>query len=201
LIYHGTNDLTQISRELAHAAGLVDTLSAEEGFLARHSVAWNLLSKNLLYALRASGGTGKLDVDGATLAAPFHERLDRLVTAAQRTAGVVVLVTFSHRQRRGQTPEELRLASGSSLYYMPWLSPETILAGFEALNEAVRDVARERGAVLVEGDAAVPADDVHFADSVHFYDPGEERQAQRVLAGLRASPALQALLATCETPR
>jgi hypothetical protein len=196
VIYHGTNDLTQISREMAYAAGLVDSLSEQESFLSRYSVAWSLLGKNLRYRRRTTGRGAELELDTAALAARFRDCVERLVAAAQRTADVVVLVTFSYRQRREQSPAELREASGSSLYYMPWLSPESVLAGFETVNEVLRGVAAERGAVLVGGELAIPADAAHFADSVHFFDPGERSQADRVLAGLRASEAFRDYLAT-----
>ncbi|MDZ4772692.1 MAG: hypothetical protein SGI72_06100 [Planctomycetota bacterium] len=71
----------------------------------------------------------------------------------------------------------------------------SILDGFEAYNRAIRAAAIDTGAILVEGENEVPADEAHFADSVQFTDEGCRWQAQRILRGLEHSPAFQNLFA------
>jgi lysophospholipase L1-like esterase len=195
VIYHVTNDMTQISRAMARDAGLEDSATEEPGFFERISVAWSLVWKNLRWHLRTSDEHPKLDAAPAQLADAFRPRLTELVQLARATADEVVLVTFSYQQRREQDPERFLQASQSSLFFMPWLRPEDILAGYEALNDVVRDVAREQEVILVAGETSVPGDGVHFADSVHFLDPGERAQADRVLAALREDAGFQAYLA------
>ena len=45
------------------------------------------------------------------------------------------------------------------------------------MNEAVRDVAREHGAVLADAARVVPPGPRYFADFVHFSNAGAERMA------------------------
>jgi lysophospholipase L1-like esterase len=196
LVYHATNDLTQDTRALAAQRGLYDPEEKEQGFLGRWSLTWFLIEKNLRFQSRKKDEGGeKLAYDATELAQVFRARLEQLVRDAQELGALVVLPTFSHRARRDQGPEARREASSSSLYYMPYLDVEGILAGFEAYNTVIRDVAAETGALLVEGEEEIPGDAVHFADSVHLTDVGCERMAQRVLAALEEDGVLERFLA------
>jgi len=197
VIYHATNDLTQDSRDLAAAQGLYDPESTEASWLSRYWLTWYLIEKNLRYRARKGAREGErfLEVEPTKLSPAFRERLTKLIGAARQVAPVVCVVTFSIRGREGQNPEELRAAMASSLYYMPFLSIDGLLAGFAEYNRVIREVAATTGAILVEGEESIPGDAVHFNDSVHFLDPGLELQAKRVLAGLLASPAWPELLA------
>ena len=196
VIYHATNDLTRDTRALAVDRGLVrSAASDEESWLERHSLAWHLVRKNLTWHQRQNGGAdGGLEFEPAELAAGFRGRLEELVRASHEIAPVVVLVTFSHRARRAQTPAERLAACSSSLYYMPYMSVAGLLAGFEEYNRAIRETALETGALLVEGEETIPADGTHFQDSVHFRDPGLALQAERVLVGLLKSGEVERLV-------
>ena len=48
VIYHGINDLSLDSIEAAEARGLFSGRAEEPSWLARHSLAWYLVEKNLL---------------------------------------------------------------------------------------------------------------------------------------------------------
>ena len=191
VIYHATNDMSSGTRTLAEAAGLIAAGEQDPSWLAGHSLAWNLVEKNWR-AWRRGGGGGTqgatLDDDPTPHAEAFRARLTGLVRAAQRQAPVVVLVTFAHKARRDQDPAAQRAACASSLYYMPYMSIEGLLAGFEAYNAVIRQVAADTGALLVEGEGRIPGDDEHFADSVHLTDAGCALQAERVLDVLTRSP-------------
>ena len=196
VVYHATNDLTVDTRDLAREQGLLaDASPDEESWLERNSLAWNLVVKNLRYRARREAREGpRLDFDPEQLAGAFRERLTRLVTTAQERAPLVAIATFSHRARRGQSPEEQRDACSSSLFYMPYMSVPGILDGFDAYNRVIRQVAAETGALLIEGEDTIPGDAEHFADSVHLLDPGLRLMADRVLAALIGSPELERLL-------
>ena len=197
VVYEATNDLTNDTRELAIEAGIYDGHGDRDSWLARHSLAWYLIEKNLLYKLRKDEalGSGKhLALDTARIAPGFQRRLVALIREAQAVAPVVAVATFSQRLRRGQTPAEQQAACVTHVYYMPYLDVEGLLAGFDAYNAAIRAAAAETGAILVEGEDEIPGDEVHFRDSVHFYDPGCERMAARVVRGLEASGAFRELV-------
>ncbi len=64
------------------------------------------------------------------------------------------------------------------------LDPRFLLEGTRAYNDAIRKVARERGALLVDLDAAVPKDLEHFFDDVHLTRKGNAAVARAILAAL-----------------
>lgn len=195
VIYHATNDLTHDSREAAVAQGIHST--SEESTLERWSLAWSLIRKNLL--LRGAGAgarddTPKLALDAGSLARRFATRLEALVRSCQSRVAVVALATFSHRVRESQTPAERAAACESALYYMPYLTPDDILAAITAYNAEIRRVAADTGCVLIDGEHDIPADAEHFNDSVHLRDAGCRVMAARVVEALEADPRFAALL-------
>ena len=74
---------------------------------------------------------------------------------------------------------------------MPYMSLGALLGGYEAYNQAIRQVARETGALLVEGALDIPGDARHFTDSVHFSDAGSAAMARRVSEALLASSSFK----------
>lgn len=196
VIYHGTNDLTKDTRALAAEKGLWQPDAGASDWLEEHSMLWELVKKNLLIRGRGEGprAEGTLEIDAEALAAGFETRLTELVRACQEVAPVVAVVTFSHRVRPEQTPQERRAACQSALYYMPFLTPDSILEGVTAYNAAIRRVAAATGAVLVAGADRIPADAEHFNDSVHLLDAGCRIQAERVTEALLASEAFGRLV-------
>lgn len=191
VIYHATNDLAKDSRVLAQAQGLVaQPKEAEQSWLARHSMLWFLVEKNL--AIRAAkqhvatADAPRLERLPAEIADGFRQRLRALVREVQATGAQVVLPTFSYRLRREQSPQEQLKAAESALYYMPYMGIEALLKGYEAYNAAIRRVAQDTGALLIEGELNIPGDAAHFTDSVHFTDQGSAAMARRVAAALTA---------------
>jgi lysophospholipase L1-like esterase len=191
VIYHATNDLAIGSRAEAVARHLVDPHEHQPTWLAEHSLAWQLVEKNVLSWFRSSNAVGQLDDDPTPHAARFREELLGLVRECQAVAPVVVLVTFSHRARADQSPAEQQIACRSSRFYMPYMSVGGVMAGIAAYNDVIRDVAAETGALLVDDEHSIPGDDEHFVDSVHFTDEGCRKQAERILSALPPWPELR----------
>ena len=106
----------------------------------------------------------------------------------------MAVATFSHQARADQPSEVRREACRSSLYYMPYLTPDDVLLLFAEYNRVIREVAAEEGALLIGGEDAIPGDSVHFNDSVHFKDPGARKMAERVSTALAESPDFRALV-------
>lgn len=196
VVYHATNDLTFDTRRLAVEQGLWEEDALELSWLSDYWLTWNLLEKNLVFRSRAesAGEAGSvLEFDAEALAAGFQANLERLLVECQEVAPVVLVATFSIQARRGQGEEELRAASQSSLYYMPYMSPEGLLDAFEAYNGAIRRAGESTGVILALGEDEIPGDKAHFNDSVHFKDPGAVLMAQRVAEALLADPGFQRL--------
>jgi len=192
--YEATNDLTVDTRRLAIEQGLYEAEESDHSAIGDWWLTWFLVEKNLHQFLHARSSTELLHFEPRELSRGFEQRLEHFVRAAQERCPVVALVTFSIQIRADQTPERQREAAASALYYMPFLDPPGLLAGYGEYNRVIRAVAQRTGAILIEGEETIPADSGHFADSVHFRDPGNRIQAQRVLEGLRAAPAFRALL-------
>ena len=199
VIYHATNDLTVDTRDLAMAQGLYTEGQGHGGdsWLRSHSLAWDLLLKNLEFRSRlnrAAHASRTLAFAPSDITEPFRARLTDLVRGAKNVAKEVVLITFAHRIRAGQDSEEQLRAARSAIYYMPFLSPGDLLAGFDFENRVIREVAAAEGVILVDGEDEIPADWAHFTDAVHLSETGCRVMAERCLSRLRADPSLQALL-------
>jgi hypothetical protein len=154
---------------------------------------WYLAQKNFQIwqaQRRAFSSTAKLDVSQVDLAKPFADDLDALVAEVQGVADTVVLVTFATRMRREQSRDELRKAAITSLYYMPYMTPNQLLSAFEAYNSVIRRVAVASGAFLIDESVSMSADEANFVDSIHFTDRGSHSMAERVFRGLLSSGAL-----------
>src|SRR5215831_4617759 len=199
VIYEATNDLSGDTREAARRQGLyAGTRGRQESWLAKHSLLWLLIEKNLIIKklqAQASGDGPRLHYDPRELSQGFAERLRALIHASQEVAPVVAVATFAPRLRRGQSKEEQIRASTTSLYYMPYMSLEGLVSGFEEYNRVIRVIGTETGVVLIGGEDRIPADDEHYNDSVHFKDPGSRAMATRVTEALLASDSVRALVA------
>ena len=197
---HANNDLVFDSGELARQQGLATPgRPGEDGWLSRHSLLWSLLHKNLTIMLRQQDvqqSHGKLTYDPRELSRGFEGRLTELVRASQQVASVVAVATFSPRLRRELAPDDQVRASVSAVYYMPWMTIDGMVQGFEEYNRVIRDVARRTGALLIDDENRIPADEIHYNDSIHFTDAGSRVMADRVSDALLATPTFRSLVAS-----
>jgi lysophospholipase L1-like esterase len=195
VIYHATNDLSLDTRKLAVERGLLTQDREETGWLAEHSMLWFLVEKSLqAKSAQQAAVSDKPRIMSIPPELPqgFKQRLLRLVKTVQSTGTLVVLPTFSYRLRREQGQEAQLASAESALYYMPYMSLGALLEGYEAYNQAIRQVAEETGALLVEGELGIPGDATHFTDSVHFTDAGNAAMARRLNQALLRSPQFKA---------
>lgn len=194
VIYHSTNDLCKDSRELAMKQGIIsqEDIDDRESWLSKYSLLWLILEKNFkIKKIQKEIDTQpKLKFNPESLSKNFRERLKSLVTESRKTAKLVALATFSCRIRQEQTFKEQLKAANTALYYMPYMSMEGILTGYEEYNRIIREVAKETGTLLIEEEMSIPADDRHFNDSVHFKDPGSRLMAKRISDALLNSAGL-----------
>ena len=191
VIYHAVNDLTLNSYRLAVEQGLVERRTEESlTWPSEYSLLWYLVEKNLRIMAQKSTADvvgGRLEASAEQLADPFRDDLAELVRVSSDVAREVVLVTFSTHLRAEQDAATRAEAAATNLYYMPYMSTDSLVGGFAAYNAAVRDVAAETGALLIANENAIPGDGRHFADSVHFTDRGSQAMAERVTTALLAS--------------
>ncbi len=199
VIYEASNDLSADTRKLAQQAGLVGDRVIKESWLSKHSLLWFLVEKNLTIRSRQAAA-----VSAEKKLAPFNPKelsggfatvFRETVATAQRGSSLVAVATFSTRMRRGQSPEEQTKAAVTSLYYMPYMTLDQLLTGFEEYNRVIRETARETGALLIEGEDRIPPDARHFTDSIHFSEAGSRVMADRISSALLASPSFKQVVA------
>ncbi|HZU97117.1 MAG TPA: SGNH/GDSL hydrolase family protein [Planctomycetota bacterium] len=121
----------------------------------------------------------------------FRENLGRMALLCDDAGAVLCLMTVAWLYKPEQPPDEDAVIwqtdpAASSFN----LTTAAARRGADAYNEIVRSVARERGALLVDLDAAVPHDLVNLVDDVHLSVAGNERAARAIVDGLLASGAL-----------
>lgn len=188
VVYHASNDLSGISRSAARKAGVLGDWGDQSlSWVSSWSLLAFLVEKNIQFILRQQNiiTSDKLKIDPDTLAEPFGRELRNLVRSVKNSGAEVALVTFSTRLRHGMSASERKSAAATSLYYMPYMTPNTLLESFDAYNRVIRAVAKEENAVLIEAATAIPGDDRHFTDSVHFNDRGSAVMADIVSKSLR----------------
>ncbi|GJL52410.1 MAG: hypothetical protein NPIRA01_36370 [Nitrospirales bacterium] len=197
VIYHATNDLSYITRKLARAQGIFSGRTEDPSWLAQWSLTWFLIEKNLELNERqnkAKEGTAQLLFQSTEIAQEFSEQLEPLVDASRSVTPLVALATFSHKFRNEQTLEEQLQAMNTSIYYMPYMTPQGLFDAFDAFNAVIRETAKRRQVLLIGGENRIPGDDQHFNDSVHFKDAGSQAMAVRVTETLKQSSQFQDLL-------
>ena len=199
VIYEAANNLSGEMRELALKRGIIEDRDIEvTSWPSKYSLLWYLVEKNLrvMTAQRmAENREGLLNVDANALGSEYKQALTDLVRAAQRTAKLVAVATFSIQPRRDQPPEQQMRASGSALFYMPFVTPATIIDAYGQYNRVIREVAHETGVLLIDGEDDIPGDPAHFTDSVHFTDLGSKAMAERISRSLIDNSDLRQLLA------
>lgn len=198
VIYHATNDLAKDSRRLATEQGIFRSSVEKQSWLSKYSLLWFLVEKNLkIRQIQKEAYTQhRLEFDPKQLSSGFRERLINLVRESQKVAELVAIATFSHKLRHEQTFKEQLKTANTALYYMPYMSIEGLLSGYEEYNRVIREVTKETGVLLIEKEMSIPGDDAHFNDSVHFKDAGSKLMAKRVSDALLGSNAFEAIVQT-----
>lgn len=121
VIYEGANDFSGEMRVLAAKHGITTEAKMQElAWPSRYSLLWYLIEKNLrvVAAQRAAeANRGRLEVDANTLGERYRQALMELVVAAQKSAKLIAVATFSIQPRRDQSPEQQARASASAFLH------------------------------------------------------------------------------------
>jgi acyl-CoA synthetase (AMP-forming)/AMP-acid ligase II/acyl carrier protein len=160
--------------------------------------AW--IEKNLvivLRQLRALSDRGKLTLEPhelRELSREFEQRLRDLVTACQKSGALVVLLTRESKIQRSQGRLAQIAASGSRLFYQPYMSISTLLDVKDEFNRVYREVAASTGALLVDVVGLLPPTGAFFEDSSHFTPAANRIVGERVGRALGEDPRFRELL-------
>ncbi len=190
------SDLNKDADDLAVKRGISDGVAYRESRLARHSLVWAKVEKNLVILKRqrqAHDRRGKLSFDARELARGFENRLDNLL-ASDDSGATWVLLTNGSRVGREQSPRQQTVAAATVLFYMPYLTVEGFLDAHDAYNEAIVNVAARHGAILVDAYENIPKDELHYADSHHLKDAGSRQLGADLARELVAAPRFREVL-------
>ncbi len=190
VIYHATNDLSFNTRVLAKQQGIITEKEHKNdglSWFSQYSLLSYLVEKNLkILSLQSQSKKiqGALKYNITDIVTPFEKDLKTLVDESKKVAKKVILVTFSHHIRAEQSLEEKTKASNTSLYYMPYMTVDELLEGFNAYNETIRKVAKDKQVELIDNPNFIPGNSIYFNDSVHFTDKGSEKMAERLFLSI-----------------
>jgi lysophospholipase L1-like esterase len=121
--------------------------------------------------------------DAAWNVPAFEAALVRMTALAQCIPCRIVLMTQPSLYKEQLSREE-EAALWMGFQGGVNLDPRFLLEGTRAYNDAIRRVAGERGALLVDLDPVVPKDLEHFFDDVHLTRKGNAAVARAILAAL-----------------
>ena len=188
VIYHATNDFNADVRNLARARGHFVDRTETDSWMSSKFLLWFLLEKRFVVWKRQQRAANKSEnhfkFDPRELSRTFERRLTELVRESKRTAALVAIATFAPRLRRSLSPKEGLEAAVIDAYYMPHISIDDMIGGYEQYNTVIRRVARNNDIVLIEVAGKIPADDAHYNDSFHFRDAGSRKMAALVTPGI-----------------
>lgn len=184
IFYEVHNDLVVDTRALAIRQGLIDDNAGKptglNAFFLERSLLFNLVSRNvaILWNNREVK-TGKLTEIPRDLPDHFVGEFQEMHDLLSARHIPLVLSRYLVRFRRNQ-PRKTQLENAEIAFvYMPWMTLDSLLDGFDLYNDAVARFARSRKIPFVEDSDSVPGDSVHFVDHMHFSDAGCKAMAER----------------------
>lgn len=123
-------------------------------------------------------------------AEPFRRNLSAILDLAESRAEPVLLLTFATHVAEGYSKEafeavELDYTRHRCAIDM-WGTPEAVIAGVEAHNAVVRELAATRGIPFVDQAALMPGERQFYDDLCHFTVKGSELFVENMMPSLRA---------------
>ena len=201
IVYHTWNDLKAF-RSLAHtpyrAVGSARRNKPLWQRVARatqigrrtRNFLWTVTKRGMETAFRRSEDTGT-DIDAPVGEKAFaweQQNFLDFVTLTKADGVLPVLVsqaTLCVPENMGD--EEIRFALAPVPSMVDMTIPLTVESWLQ-VSALIEEVAREQGAIFVDGYAAVPHDLKHLRDHVHLHDPGSEVLAETIAGVLASEP-------------
>jgi lysophospholipase L1-like esterase len=181
LFYHAYNDMVQDSYTLAKNQGLARLGSgSKQGFieyLSKYSTLVSLVDMNFSY--RIEKDTGKLTTLPPQMPNRFIGYLKEIHNLCQENNCQLVLSAFVVKFRKNQQLEHQIRNAGLALHQMPFMTLNTLYAGFDLYNRAIESYATRNSLPFIADMDTIPGDNIHFFDSIHFTDEGTKKMAHR----------------------
>jgi hypothetical protein len=197
VIMHAVNDLLDNAdfSQFSHAAFREDYghfLGPAARLLKRKSLVGNLAEKIAgawYHTPRKSIAINKFPG-----IAPFRRNLSTLIDLAALDGAQVVLMTEPNLFKDAMSPQEQAAAyllNQAAVGADRQWAAITAKNGMQQYNDAIRELARSRGAALIDLDAEIPRSLEYFTDEVHYQDRTFPMVAEKVankLAGIMSVP-------------
>jgi lysophospholipase L1-like esterase len=194
IYYEVNNDMALDSRALALQQGLVPAKSGLGTALARASLLYDLVQKNVRIWLARRGTEAKLGPLPADLPKRYLDQVDAMRQLLSDRQIPLVLSTFFVKFRRAQ-PRETQIENASVVFfYMPWMTIDGLLDGFDMYNNALVGYAGTHHVPVIDDRDSIPGDSAHFADWAHFTDQGAAAMGRRFAGFIEQNKLLQAAI-------
>lgn len=164
--------------------------------LQEHSLLVNLVRQNTapwLARWMPQRRYDRLDERGLD---EFRRRLTELVERVRDRSRRVVLCTTPRSFGDPSATDDQYALAATALANNPSLSLAGLNDAYDRYNDAVRRVAQETSAALVDLAALIPKDGSSFVDATHLSDAGHVRVAELIADRLLAEPLRGALAGT-----
>ncbi len=195
ILYHAHNDLFSglrprtVGDPIDRRPDEIDPQTPWTRWLSDHSLLYVKVQARLRAlrpVRRASSSTvTSVETPVTRVAEDFERDLTAFVAIAQSLGIRVVLPTVVHVTGESVTETDPAIRS-SWQRSVSFTSPETVLAGYVAFNEAIQRVAHRSGAMFVPtfGFGLSGPEWYEADDPIHFNDRGAERMAKHLAAAL-----------------
>jgi hypothetical protein len=184
--------------------GLHDGIHYSPSWLARHSVLWSKVEMNATILRRqrlALRSEARNDIQVGEVVGAFDRRLRALVRSIQVSGSQPVLLESTGQVRRGQSASEQAAAAATDLFYMPYVSIQTLLDLRDEYNRAVRRVGAALQVPVLDVRLRVPGDERHYRDSSHYTPRGAALAGRLTGEALLELPEVQRLVERCDAVR
>jgi len=190
VIHHALNDLMPrlypvMARDYRHFRKIYRPMGRVERYLTGHSALFVFISRRL--GVRHSLADATMTVNDANPDNPFQpdslnpntqifrRNLETMISIAQSTGMRPVLTTMPYSLDPSKLPGD-------------WaISHDVKVAGMVEHNAIIREIAAERGILLVDLDREMTGHESYFIDHIHCDGTGRIRKAELIAAALSSS--------------
>jgi lysophospholipase L1-like esterase len=191
VLYHGPNDIRQISSSPHHAAGShnTPTIGPNDGLLhsllSRQDIALiRVLRRSLqpIEALQPHWEGSKLTNNGL---GELRNRVLQFIQSARQRRATPVLASHALRAADGDTGDTARARIAESAQILQ-MYPEAVIESFRQYNGMMADLAKQQKLPFTDIRAAVDPSPENWGDATHFLAPGSDKAAEAVAGTIAA---------------
>jgi lysophospholipase L1-like esterase len=189
-------DINQDLDWLASRQGF-DATHYERSLLAELSVLWAKIEMNLriIELQRAAfNRTDKVILDLDLLKERFRTRLAMLIDRINKDEPLVLISEIGSQLRNQLSQAEQVRAANTSLFFMPNVALQDVLATRLVYNDIIREVASSKRATVIQSIHAPPPNRTYYKDTTHFTPQGSRAMAAALAEELVSIPDFRTLI-------